>query len=134
MLSREVGPGLTGVFRWSEPSSCRSSAGADGRAGHPPLRRRTPQAALVGVAATDQAEIIFDTSASSRKFRHIQATPHVAVVIGFDDELTIQCEGPADILTGAERARCLSAYFDQYPDGRGRAEDADIPHVRIEPR
>ena len=34
-----------------------------------------PQAALVGVAATDQAEIIFDTSASSRKYRDVQANP-----------------------------------------------------------
>ncbi len=45
-----------------------------------------PQAALVGVAATDQAEIIFDTSAASRKCRNIQARPEVAVVIGWDDE------------------------------------------------
>lgn len=93
-----------------------------------------PQAALVGVAVTEQAEIVFDTSASSRKYRNIQATPQIALVIGFDDEVTLQCEGPADILTGAERTRCLSAYFDQYPDGRQRAEDPDIVHVRMRPR
>jgi len=92
-----------------------------------------PQAALVGVAATDQAEIIFDTSASSRRYRNVQANPDVALVVGWDDEVTVQCEGRADILTGVERSRCLRAYFDQYPDGRRRAQDPDIVHVRIRP-
>lgn len=38
-----------------------------------------PQAALVGVAATDRAEIDFDTSACSRKYRNIRGDPQVAV-------------------------------------------------------
>lgn len=93
-----------------------------------------PQAAVVGVAATDRAEIIFDTSASSRKYRNIERDPEVAIVIGWDDEATVQCEGLADVLTGGELTRCLSVYFDQYPDGRQRAEDPDIVHVRVRPR
>jgi hypothetical protein len=54
----------------------------------------------------------------ARKYRNIQAFPRVAVVIGCDDEVTVQCEGTADILTGAERDRCLSTYLKQYPNGR----------------
>lgn len=92
-----------------------------------------PQAALVGVAATNRAEIIFDTSVRSRKYGNIQDCPRVAVVIGWDDEITVQCEGTADILIGRERERCLSAYFDQYPAGRERAQDPDIAHVRVRP-
>jgi general stress protein 26 len=86
------------------------------------------------VTATDQAEIIFDTSRSSRKYDNIRAGPDVAVVIGWDDELTVQCEGPADVLTGDDLARCKADYFKQYPDGRDRATDPDIAHVRIRPR
>jgi PPOX class probable F420-dependent enzyme len=93
-----------------------------------------PEAALVGVAATDGAEIIFDTSVRSRKYRNIQAFPQVALVIGWDDEVTVQCEGTAHLLAGSERDRCLRAYLDQYPDGRQRAEDPEIAHVRIRPR
>jgi hypothetical protein len=74
------------------------------------------------------------TSASARKYRNIQATPDVAVAIGWDLEVTVQCEGSADILIGADHTRCLSAYFEQFPDGRQRAEDPDIIHVRIRPR
>ena len=92
-----------------------------------------PQAALIGVAATDHAEIIFDTSIRSRKYCNVQACDQVAVVIGWDDEVTLQCEGVADILAGAERDRCLASYIAQYPDGRERAEDPDIAHVRIRP-
>ena len=41
----------------------------------------------------------------------------------------MQCEGTADIPTGADRDRCLQAYFAQYPDGVERALDHDIVHV-----
>jgi PPOX class probable F420-dependent enzyme len=93
-----------------------------------------PQAALVGIAATERAELVFDTSIRSRKYANIQRSPQVAAVIGFDDEVTLQCEGTADVLTGADRDRCLIAYFDQYPVGRERARDPDIAHIRIRPR
>lgn len=92
-----------------------------------------PQAALVGITATDQGELIFDTAASSRKCRNLRAFPRVAVVIGWEDELTVQCEGNADILTDIERERYLRAYLRQYPDGQQRAQDPEILLVRIRP-
>jgi PPOX class probable F420-dependent enzyme len=90
-----------------------------------------PQAALVGVAATDQAEIVFDTTRSSRKFRNIVADPRVALVVGLDDEVTVQVAGVADLPLGEELRRCADAYFAQYPDGRERAKDPDIVHFRV---
>ena len=93
----------------------------------------SPQAALVGMAATDRGELIFDTTTSSRKFANIERDPQVAVVIGWDDEVTVQVEGAADVLRGEDRDRGLAAYFQQYPDGRQRAESADIAHLRITP-
>jgi PPOX class probable F420-dependent enzyme len=94
----------------------------------------SPQAALVGLAATDRAELIFDTSISSRKYANIEQDPHVAVVIGWDNEVTVQLEGTADILSGDDLVRGVAAYFEQYPDGRQRAESPEISHVRITPR
>lgn len=93
----------------------------------------TPEAALIGVAASEDAEIIFDTSIRSRKYRNIQTFARVALVVGWDDEMTVQCEGTADILDGVERERCLNVYCDQYPDGRQRAENPDIALVRVRP-
>jgi general stress protein 26 len=92
-----------------------------------------PQAALVGMTATDRGELVFDASRSSRKYRNLCAFAQVALVIGWDNEVTVQCEGTADIPTGADRDRSLQAYFAQYPDGMERANDPDIVHVRVRP-
>jgi general stress protein 26 len=92
-----------------------------------------PQAALVGITATRRGELVFDTSRSSRKFRNLSSFAQVALVIGWDNEMTVQCEGIADIPTGVDRDRCLEAYFAQYPDGVERAHDHDIVHVRVRP-
>jgi PPOX class probable F420-dependent enzyme len=91
----------------------------------------SPQAALIGIAATDQGEIVFDTTRSSRKYRNIAADPRVALVVGLDDEVTVQAEGVADLPRGEELRRCTEAYFAQYPDGRERATDPDIVHFRV---
>ena len=92
-----------------------------------------PQAALVGITATGRGELVFDTSRSSRKYRNLSAFAQVALVIGWENEMTVQCEGTADTPTGADRDRCLQAYFAIYPDGVERARDQDIVHVRVRP-
>jgi hypothetical protein len=94
----------------------------------------SPQAALVGITATWRGELVFDTSRSSRKYRNLSAFAQVALVIGWENEMTVQCEGTADTPTGADRDRCLQAYFARYPDGVERAHDQDIVHVRVRPR
>ncbi len=92
-----------------------------------------PEAALVDVAATDAGEIVFDTSVRSRKYRNIQASPQIALVIGWDEEVSVQCEGGADILTGEERDRCLRTYVEQYPDRLERAQNLNRALVRVRP-
>jgi hypothetical protein len=91
------------------------------------------QAAVVGIAVTDDLEIIFDTLDSSRKCRNLRHDPHIAIVIGWDDEVTVQLEGIADEPAGPERDRILAAYFIPYPDGRDRLNWAAITHFRIQP-
>jgi Pyridoxamine 5'-phosphate oxidase len=41
----------------------------------------TPQSALVGIAVTEQLEIIFDTLRSTRKYRNLKARPACSVVL-----------------------------------------------------
>src|SRR5439155_24498926 len=58
-----------------------------------------PQAAVVGIAVSDQFGIIFDTLASTRKVPNLRANPRIAFVIGGltdGDERTVQYEGVAD--------------------------------------
>ncbi len=93
----------------------------------------SPQAAVVGVSATDEGEIVFDTLTTSRKYANVEHDPRVALVVGWDDEVTVQCEGNADIVSGPDLVRCQQAYFVQYPDGRERAGWPDIAYIRIRP-
>jgi general stress protein 26 len=92
-----------------------------------------PQAAVVGFAVSDALEIVFDTLESTRKWRNLRADPHVALVIGWDDEATAQIEGIADFPQGDELERIRQCYFVPYPDGRERLAWPGITHVRVRP-
>jgi general stress protein 26 len=95
-----------------------------------------PQAAIIGVAVTDDMELIFDTLSSSRKAANLRANPKVAAVIGGwkdDQPQTVQYEGLADVPEGAELERVKSAYFAAFPDGRDRLSWPGIVHVRVRP-
>jgi hypothetical protein len=73
----------------------------------------SPQAALVGIGATDDGEIVFDCSRGSRKYTD---------------------RGSAQILRGSDLERCTAAHVKQYPDGRERAASPDMAHIRVIPR
>ena len=92
-----------------------------------------PQAAVIGVAVTDDLEIVFDTSTRSRKAENLRRTKRLALVVGWDDAQTVQIEGDVDEPKGADRARLLQAYVAKFPDGADRAKDPDITHFRIRP-
>ena len=62
-----------------------------------------------------------------------EGKPRVALVIGWDDAITAQIEGVADVLAGPELARLRDVYFGPYPDGRDRLAWPGITHVRVRP-
>jgi PPOX class probable F420-dependent enzyme len=92
-----------------------------------------PQAAVIGVAATDEGGIVFDTTRGSRKFVNLTRQPRVALAIGCDwaDERTVQLEGTATEIP--PDAAAAEAYYLQFPDGRKRARWPDIVHVLVQP-
>jgi pyridoxine/pyridoxamine 5'-phosphate oxidase len=90
-----------------------------------------PQAAVIGVATTDALELVFDTSVTSRKLRNLRRDSRIALVIGWDDEQTVQLEGVADEPQGAELARLKGVYFAAFPDGSERESWPDITYVRV---
>ncbi|MBR1207912.1 MULTISPECIES: pyridoxamine 5'-phosphate oxidase family protein [unclassified Bradyrhizobium] len=92
-----------------------------------------PQAAVVGIAVSDELEIIFDTLTTSRKYQNLRADPRAALVIGWDAEQTTQLEGVADFPTGAELAACKQVYFAAWPDGPQREAWPNIGYVRVRP-
>ncbi|HVZ86280.1 MAG TPA: pyridoxamine 5'-phosphate oxidase family protein [Polyangia bacterium] len=92
-----------------------------------------PQAAVVGFAVSDGLEIVFDTLDATRKYRNLQADPRIALVVGWEQEITAQIEGLADTPTGAELERIRACYFQAYPDGRERLAWPGLTHVRVRP-
>jgi hypothetical protein len=92
-----------------------------------------PQAAVVGIAVTDDLEIVFDTLGTTRKMENLRRSPRIALVVGWDDEQTAQIEGTADEPTGAELERLKRVYFGVYPDGVERQAWAGITYVRVRP-
>jgi general stress protein 26 len=80
----------------------------------------SPESALIGVGVTPGLEIVFDTLDSSRKYKNIIQNPIVSLVIGWDNEISVQYEGIATLLTDADEYY-REVYYDAYPDGRDRA-------------
>jgi hypothetical protein len=99
-------------------------------------RNHAVQAAVVGIAISDDFEIVFDTLTDSRKATNLRANPSIAFVIGSTadrSERTVQYEGVADTPSGDELRRVQEVYFDVFPDGRERLHWKGLIHVRVKP-
>jgi len=93
-----------------------------------------PEAALMGFALTQANEIVFDTLASSRKAVNLARNPKTALVIGWDDQISLQIEGIARQPVGNDLASAKAAYFHEWPDGRARENWPDIAYVVVKPK
>ena len=93
-----------------------------------------PEAALVGFALTERDEVVFDTLGSSRKAVNIARRPAAALVIGWENDISIQIEGVARRPQGDDLAYAKAAYFREWPDGRGRENWPDIAYIVVKPR
>jgi uncharacterized pyridoxamine 5'-phosphate oxidase family protein len=80
-----------------------------------------PQAAVVGIAVSDELELIFDTLASTRKYANLRTNPRVALVVGWDDGATAQVDGVAHFPEGEELERGREARARALQRLRGRA-------------
>src|SRR4030095_17179795 len=99
-------------------------------------RTYAPQAAVVGIAGSEESELVFDTLTDSRKVLNLRANPSVAFAIGgVRDEVvrTVQYEGVADFPSGDELRRVQEIYFSVFPDGRDRLHWEGVITVRVEP-
>jgi uncharacterized pyridoxamine 5'-phosphate oxidase family protein len=93
----------------------------------------TPQSAYIGIAVTPDLKIIFDTVTDSRKYKNLLIHPAVSLVIGWDNEQTIQYEGTAKTPDSNELELLLPIYFSAFPDGRIRKDNwKNIAYFYIE--
>lgn len=84
-----------------------ASIGADG----------APQAAYVGLTATDDGVLVFDATSDSRKVGNIRVRPQVALAVTGADT-SVQVEGRARIARDEERWRLGEVYSERFPGSR----------------
>ena len=81
-----------------------------------------PEAALVDLAVTDLGEVLFDTKVAARKVVNIGGNQRVALVVGWADRVSVQAEGDAEALVGAEREKYGRIHQEQVPRSRAFRE------------
>jgi general stress protein 26 len=83
----------------------------------------------------DGFTLIFDTHKDSRKFKNIQQSPEVSLVIGWDDEKTVQYEGTASLLRDSEELEQLKkAYFKKSPEAKKWENKEGMVYFKVEPK
>ena len=95
-----------------------------------------PQSAVVGIAVSDDFEIVFDTLSSSRKAANLRLRPEISFVVGstsHDAQRTVQFEGIADEPVGPDRDRLVSFYLTVFPDGLERQSWPGLIYFRATP-
>lgn len=92
-----------------------------------------PQAAVVEFGELDELTIIFDTLTTSRKYKNLQANSSVALVIGWDENITVQIDGIAHELSGSELAAAKQAYFAKNPRAQKWETRPNVAYFAIKP-
>ena len=95
--------------------------------------RGEPQSALVGIAVSDELEIVFDTVKTSRKYPNLKADPRIALVTGWEGEQTVQYEGIAIEPEGRDLVHAKQTYFARWPDGVERQKWPAIAYFVVRP-
>lgn len=93
-----------------------------------------PEAALVNLVVTDALELVFYTLQDARKCTNLRRDPHIAVVIGWNDEKTLQYEGIADEPAGSELERLKQVYAASRPDAATQMGWPGLTYFRVRPK
>jgi len=95
--------------------------------------RGAAEAALLDIAVTPELEIIFETTDATRKFRNLKDNPRVALVVGWDNDQTLQYEGLVDEPLGREQERITAHYFSVFPQKLSHRNWPGNHYFRVRP-
>lgn len=92
-----------------------------------------PEAALVNIAVTENLELIFYALQTTRKCINLRRDPRIAVVVGRDDENTLQYEGGVDEPRDEELTRLKKTYRASRPNVEFQMEWPGLTYFRVRP-
>ena len=93
-----------------------------------------PQAAVVEFGELEDLTIIIDTLTTSRKYKNLQLNKNVAIVIGWDNNITVQIDAVAVELAGGELAVAKQAYFAKNSRAKKWEPRPDIAYFALKPK
>jgi pyridoxine/pyridoxamine 5'-phosphate oxidase len=93
-----------------------------------------PQAAVVVFSIKDDFELIFGTFNTTRKYRNLKANPNTAIVVGWDEGITIQYEGVAEEVALGEFAEYQKIHLAKNPGSEKYANLDGQVYFKIKPR
>ncbi len=92
-----------------------------------------PQAAVVEFAELDDLTIIIDTFNYSRKYKNLQQNDQVAIVVGWDNNVTLQMDATAHELKGEDLLRAKEIYFAKNERAKKWANKPEIAYFAFKP-
>lgn len=95
--------------------------------------QNSSQSAVLEFGETENLEIIFDTFSTARKYKNIKQNNNVSLVIGWDENITIQYEGKAEELLGEEKEKYKKKYFEKNPDAKRWENKPGMTYFKVIP-
>jgi len=93
-----------------------------------------PESAVLEFGETEKLEIIFDTFSTSRKYKNLQTNKNVSLVIGWDENITVQYEGVAEEVRGKEAKEYQQIYWNKNPKAQRWESREDITYFKVMPK
>ena len=94
-----------------------------------------PEASVIEFGDTPELEIIFDTlSKTYRKYKNLKKNPAVAMVIGWEDNITVQYEGTAREISGEEAEKYKNIFFEKTPEAKKWDINPEIRYFVVKPK
>jgi len=75
----------------------------------------TPEAAAIDFSVRDNLEIVFDTFKETHKYPNLLQKGDVAVVVGWDENITVQYEGKAFEVSSSEVETYKKEHIEKVP-------------------
>lgn len=92
------------------------------------------ESAVLEFGQTDDLELIFDCFGISRKYKNLETNKNVSVVMGWDDNITVQYDGIAKEVFDEEKKKYQKLYWSKNPRAERWADREGIRYFKIVPK
>jgi pyridoxine/pyridoxamine 5'-phosphate oxidase len=93
-----------------------------------------PESAVVEFGVYGNLNVVIDTLTTSRKYKNLQTNTEVALVIGWDKDITVQVNASAHLLDGDELTDAKQSYFAKNPRAKKWDGRDDIVYFGFKPK